>query len=393
MSESPVVTEEKVESREFLNDEEEDDDDPQPVLLPRPSKRRRKMIEIDTESAKSQNDHTQSFVNDVFHQERIEDSVFYLRFRVSVFKEFLMIAKNVLSSTCRFLIEKSDCNEKFSGIVVSEYNDNKTCVLTSRLECDVFCADENNSKFAISLSSLAGFASTLSGDYCVDLQLQKKETDRLICRAFVPETPNQQKELVMCLHEGDFENIPKPRNFKHEFSIDFDLTCFGDFLKFAKHEVAEYVCFSISVPKSNHGSTDTCYFEVSAEGQNGNTIYNIFESKTKKQCENDPGSSSESCPTIVLSTSPKMYSTSIEGPRFPSRVNRKILVKHEFPTVVLNQCVRNMSVKRTLTLRLGKSHMLPLILYYGMGTLDSYIGFLLSAKLPDVDEEELDDDE
>ena len=385
----------------FMSDEEEEEEQVVPSL---PKRRRRRLkggsqrktlepvLNIDDGSdEKVESGHeTERVVEEPtekisgFVRGLVESSVCYLRFRVPVLKEFLLIAKNVLDKNCRISVVQPDTDdsESFVGIAVADLNLSRTCMLMARLECEVLTTEPKTS-FTVPLNIFSAFTHTLSGEYNLDLQISKHCNDEVVCRGYMPETPNQEKSLVLSLIQDD-SPVEKMQDFKHQFTIDLDLGCLGESLKFAKTIDADFICFTISIPRSrSSGDESVTYFEISARGTTAR-MYERFESKTKTQQIRQGDDDDDFCPTVI-STSPAKFCYVADGPHFPSRSQLKVLVRQEFPRDILAQCVRNMSSRRTLTLRM--SPQIPLLLFYSMGSVESYMAFVVGPRVSDDEDE------
>ena len=267
-----------------------------------------------------------------------------------------------LVSSCQFEVKKS---EEFTGILVQCLDSSKTCIVHARLECEVHLPGEVTEstepvRFAVSLKEMMACMRVVHSHYVLEVCKERNsDSVQLISRDQVHMTLINSFNLGI-LHQ-DYDSA-EMNELDYDYTVRIDLLEFRSILKLAKDLGSSAIQFKIYERKRVHeDDPQTIVFCLAVMGIASSTVH-YFPSTV-----NEGG--------VFAATS---NVGDVEGLDDTSKWT--LAYSDMFAQEKLSLFVRAME-RSVLTLRVSSDK--PLVVLFPLGGDDSYVCYILAAKIED----------
>lgn len=304
----------------------------------------------------------------------------------SALKHMVQMLAGVLK-TCSFNVVNTG---SFSGISTQNVDDNHSCFIIARLNCQVTMEepDLTQDSFCVNINEFCSCLNTVESNSC--LKISKRKDDATIyCDTYEPKSGIQSGGFKIKTNVFDEEGgVLKTMN--HLYTITISLEVLKKSVKTAKDLQADDIEFTVMEPKeqddqetiSDSSKPKHIFVKITVNGKNA-TVFKIYHSVTV--CE--PGDDqimavdANGEPTGEFQKS-YVVKTIEEEANDPALLTSLVQKYNGLYTADrINKFIKCM--QRT-NLSISLSPGFPMIIHYALGNEQSYMRFVLTEKLEDT---------
>jgi hypothetical protein len=262
------------------------------------------------------------------------------------------IVSNVLTNIV-FKVTKDESDESMKILKIDTIDSQHTCMIQARLQCN---ASTEDFEFCVNSELFARCLRHIPSHYSIDIT-NYKDTSDVVLSAHESMAKGHCVTHTMNTLVPD-ANSMRIKDLNYDYTVEMDIGTMKNLVRNAIEYKAPTIGISVQECKKNNVTS----LGISCKGEAS------FEHKFPSPVTMNEDGSITICPSTEM----------VEDAATPESMDT--VFEHEFSVQYLNMFVKNMD-KVVMKMKLHKDK--PLMVHYSLGIDNSYVCFVLAAKIPE----------